>query len=77
VKSKGHLYIYHITHLKYPIKSFHHKFDINKVLLQNTKEKLHQGLRLSARTTIIILIIDYREVILGHEVFSGIIYTIY
>jgi hypothetical protein len=39
------------------------------------QEKLHQGL--SARTTIIILIIDYREVIVGHEVLSGIIYTLY
>jgi hypothetical protein len=46
-------------------------------LLQNTKEKLHQGLRLSARTTIIILITNYREVILGHKVLSSIIYTIY
>jgi hypothetical protein len=41
MKSKGHLYINHTTHLRYPIKSFEHKFYINNVLLQNTKEKLH------------------------------------
>jgi hypothetical protein len=35
---------------------------------------LHQGL--SARTTLIIPIIDYREVILGHEVFNGIIHSL-
>jgi hypothetical protein len=45
--------------------------------LQNTKEKLHQNQHLSARTTFIILIVDNREVILGHKVMSGITYTIY
>jgi hypothetical protein len=40
---------------------------------QNAKKVLQQDL--SARTTFIILIIDYTEIILGHEVLSGIIVT--
>jgi hypothetical protein len=42
--------------------------------LQNAEKVLHQGL--SARTTHIILIIDYREIILGHEMMSNIIHAI-
>jgi hypothetical protein len=38
---------------------------------------LHQDLRLGARTTIMILIVDYREVILGQKVLNGIIHTLY
>jgi hypothetical protein len=41
------------------------------------RKRLHHGLRLADRTTIIIGIIDCREVILGHEMLSGIIYTVY
>jgi hypothetical protein len=44
MKSKGHIYIHHTTHLRHPINSFQHKFDINEVLLQNTKKKLHHDL---------------------------------
>jgi hypothetical protein len=40
---------------------------------QNAKKVLQQDL--SARTTFIILIIDYTEIILGHEVLNGIIVT--
>jgi hypothetical protein len=77
MKSKGRLYIHHTTHLRYSIKSFQYQFNINIILLQNTKENLHRDRCLSARTTIIILITDSREVILGHEVLSGVIHTIY
>jgi hypothetical protein len=41
------------------------------------KEGLHYGLSKSARSTLIILIIGYRKVILGHKILSGVVHAIY
>jgi hypothetical protein len=46
-------------------------------LIGTCRKRLHHGLRLAAKTTIIIGIVDCREVILGHEMLSSIIYIIY
>jgi hypothetical protein len=73
MKSKGHLYI-HIHHSGIHQSYFIQVYKLTQVYCSLQKQILPQGL--SDRTTIIIRLIEYREVILRYKMLSGIIYTI-
>jgi hypothetical protein len=76
MKRKGHLYTY-IHHPSIQQIYFCTSLILTKFCCKVQRKELHQNQHLSTRTTIIVLIIDNREVILGHEMLSDIIYTIY
>jgi hypothetical protein len=73
MKSKGHLYI-HIHHSGIQQSYLMQVYKLMQVYCSMQKQILQRDL--SGRTTITIWLIEYREVILGYKILSGIIYTI-
>jgi hypothetical protein len=73
MKSKGHLYI-HIHHPGIQQSYLVKVYKLTQVYFSLYKQILQHGL--SARTTVIIRLIEYKEVILGYKILSGIIYIV-